>query len=404
MIYTLKTLKKWNIGLGLSFAAFWLTREEGVLLLPSLFIILCAFVFSVLLSSQDKLKRIMMCRISVGIPIIIIIAIMGINKIYYGVFTTSEQKQRDFVNAYSSLMRVKSKPFQRYLPVPREKRERIYAISPAFAELRPFLEGDVGKGWLYWDGEDFTAHFMFALRDAVTGAGHGNSGKAAAKYYRRLALEINNACNKGLIECHPRGSPFLPKSAYKFPWRREYLKPLLITCTRVMFSAAKLEYISILPRLENSGSDAVLCLFRDITRSRVSLRQSDPMVLPCQQRLDSFKISVLNYFLSFFRFYMFALTALGIISYICHIALTVLRRRIDFSFVIMTALLLAVLFRVYLLSLVEVTLDPNFAHHIIYQSSLFPLLTAFSLISVLTLFLKCAEKYTFPLTSLRLKK
>jgi hypothetical protein len=403
----LETLKKWSIWLGLSLAVFWLTREEGVLLLPSLFIIFCTFVVSVLLFSQDKLKRIMLWRFSVILPVVIVIAVMGLNKIKYGVFTTSEQKQRDFVNAYSALVRVKPKPFQRYISVPRETRERIYAVSPAFAELRPFLEGDVGKGWSQWGpyaGSDISTHFFFALRDAVASAGYCDSGGAAAKYYHRLALEVNNACDKGLIECYPRGNPFLPKSAYRIPWRREYLKPLLIAYKEVIFSAARLEYIVVLPHLANSGPDSVLYLYRDITRSKVQPGPNDPLILPYQQKLDSFKFDILTYFLSFYRLYMSILVVLGIISYGWHIISVVLKREIGLHFIIMTVLLLAVLVRIYLLALVEVMLEPGFKHIIVYKSSFFPLLTAFCLMAILTLFLKCDEKYVFPFVSLKSKK
>ena len=149
-------------------------------------------------------------------------------RLYYGVFTTVEFRSSDFLSAYGALSRVKHERWKLYTPVPRETRERIYQISPAFAELKSSLEGDVGKGWTRMSCEQVsvcddvsTGFFMWALRDAVAGAGHYASGKSAANYYRRMAEEINNACESGRLDCEKKRASMMP------PWHREYIKPLL---------------------------------------------------------------------------------------------------------------------------------------------------------------------------------
>ena len=58
--------------------------------------------------------------------------------------------------------------------------------------------------------------FMWALRDAVAAAGHYSSGTAAADYYRRLANEINIACDEGRLECYGRRATMMA------PWHSEY--------------------------------------------------------------------------------------------------------------------------------------------------------------------------------------
>jgi hypothetical protein len=398
----IKKLVMWNIGLGFSFAAFWLTREEGVILLPSLFLLLVTLFVSIGLFSQEKIRRIKVCCISIVLAFAVIGAVAGINKIYYGIFTTCEQTQSDLTNAYGSLLRVKPKPFQRYLPVSHEKRERIYAASPSFAELRPFLEGDLGKAWGNYGpykGSDISTHFSWAFRDAVSLAGYYNSGDNAAKYYRRLASEVNNACDKGTLECYKTRHDSLAPI-----WHNEYLIPLISTSAKMAFSVMRLEYVTVQPSQLSSGSDEIIVLFKDMTRDRISPRADDHLQLIRQQRLDVLKLSLLNSLLSFFRFYMFVLVLLGIISYIWNMVLIVIKRKIGISFVIATALLLAVLARIFLLSLIHVTTWPNMYDVLLYRSSLYPLLAAFSLTSIVMVFLKDNDEYSIPFSSFRLKK
>ena len=131
----------------------------------------------------------------------------------YGIYTTCEFRWPKFVAAYGALSRVEHHPWTRYYLLPRETRQRIYAVSPAFRELEPTLEGPPGKAWAaighdyYYKGGDddiVGGWFMWALRDAVAAAGHYRSGKAAALFYGRLANEVNRACDAGLLEAGPR--------------------------------------------------------------------------------------------------------------------------------------------------------------------------------------------------------
>jgi hypothetical protein len=399
----IKKLVIWNIGLGFSFAAFWLTREEGVILIPSLFLLVAALFFSIWVFSREKKKRMAACCISIALACAIVGAVAGINKIYYGVFTTCEHVQSDFVSAYGSLLRVKPKLFQQYLPVARETRERIYAASPAFAELRPFLEAGPGKEWakygpLPYAGKDISTHFIWAFNDAVALAGYYGSGDSAAKYHERLAAEVNNACDKEVLECYPgRHDSLMPI------WRNEDLMPLISIFAEKAFSIMRHADIEIMFRDPSNVNDTVLNLFRDMTRDRIAPREGDPSVLNGQQRVDALKLRLLNSLLSLLRPCFFILVLLGIVSYVCQMALLVIKRKFSFSFVITTALLLAVFARIFLFSLIDVTTWPGSSSALRYQTSLYPVLAAFSLLSVVMLFLKDSDEYSISFSSFRLK-
>jgi hypothetical protein len=99
----------------------------------------------------------------------------------------------------------------------------MYRVSPTFAELRPFLDGGIGRDWAE-SSEALTRRppkelqigggwMIWALRDSVAAAGHGQNAKRAQKFYRQMADEINRACDDGRLPAGPPRSGFLP------PWR-----------------------------------------------------------------------------------------------------------------------------------------------------------------------------------------
>jgi hypothetical protein len=201
---------------------------------------------------------------------IVIGSVAGINKIYYGVFTTLEMKSRSFLSAYGAMLRVKHAHWQPYIPVPKETRERIYKISPAFAELRPFLEGDMGKGWAVHGCKSLSicediasGWFMWAMRDAVAAAGHYTSAKSALSYYRRVATEINTACAERKLDCFAKRTSLMP------PWHSEYIRPLLDTAVHAAMFLSRFENFSA-KSSPSVGSEESLVLFRDLTRGRLS--------------------------------------------------------------------------------------------------------------------------------------
>ncbi len=398
----IKNFVLWNIGLGFSFAAFWLTREEGVILLPSLILLLVTLFVPVGLFSKGKKKRLGVCCVPIIIAAIAVGSVAGINKIYYGVFTTCEQTQSDFANAYGALTRVVPKPFQMWLPVSRETRKRIYTVSPAFAELRPFLEGKCGKVWGHfgpYQGKDISSFFIWAFREAVALAGYYSSGESAAKYYRRLTMEVNNACDQGKLECYK-----MRQDGLAFLRHEEYLGPFISTFSKTIFSVVWLEnfHIEFCPLSE--ASDQTLLFYKDMTKDRIAPRKGDSSLLNHPQSLDVFKLYILDALLLIFRFYLFSLVVLGVISYVYHMVLVLKKGKFGIPFVIMTALLLAALARLFVLSMIGVTYRSKFAFSLQHQSPLYPLLAAFSLIAIAMFFIKGNDEYSIPFGLFKLRK
>jgi hypothetical protein len=268
----LNNLLPWSTCLGFSLSAFWLTREEGVWMIPSILVIVGFAVVRMRQTQPNRWRPLTsMCVLPFCIWLIAIGAVAGINKVQYGLFTTSEFKSHDFLAAYGALLRVKHSHWQPYYPLPKETRERIYKISPAFAELAPVLEGNVGATWASISCQDASlcddiggGWFVWALRDAVAAAGHYTSAASAAKYYRQLATEINAACADRQIECGAERASLIP------PWRIEYTRPFLNALVRGAVLLFRFEGFQAYSS-PSIGTDEEMILFRDLTISRLSL-------------------------------------------------------------------------------------------------------------------------------------
>ena len=294
------TFAPWAAGLGLSLSAFLLTREEGIWISPFLFVVVGAAALRVWSTSSGLWRSLSV----VVLPLTLVVVIMGcvarMNKTRYGLFAVNELKSTDFLDAYGALLRVKHVGSDPVVPVPREVRNKIYEASPAFAELRPYLEGDLGKRWLdvventrklYEEDPEFARKvraflgkdptgiweralfgenreimggwFVWAFRQAVATAGYYSSGTAAASYYRRLAAEVNTACVEGRLSCLGERSSLMP------PWRNEYAPLLLKTFAWGGLSAIRFEGANVHSD-PSIGDEKSFKLFRDLTLENLS--------------------------------------------------------------------------------------------------------------------------------------
>ena len=196
----------WPVLLGVAGAAFWLTREEGVILLPPMLLMAGWHV----LARTPRLTALAGPALATATAAALVLGVCAINQSAYGVFRTNDLKGGPFARAYGAMVRVDPQRWRQLVPVPRDVRMRIYAVSAAAAELQPFLEGDsahlgadvdcalVPKP----DCHDIDgAHFLFSLRDAVARAGHYRTARDADRFYRRLAREIDAACARHALDC-----------------------------------------------------------------------------------------------------------------------------------------------------------------------------------------------------------
>ncbi len=346
----------WSIGAGVALSCFWLTREEGVWILP--------FVMSITLYagwvSYRKRRETLGKRFSILLlPFLVLGIALGtvsaINYSHYKVFTVVEFKEANFLAAYGALTRVKPPVWYADVPVTAEQRRIVYSISPAFARLRPSLEGVSGINWSKngnpsEPGEIKGGWFMWAFRDAVAGTGAYVDGATASAFYGQMADEINTACDAKQIDCLPRNDSMVS------PWDNRYLSPFLQAFSRGVSRTVSFDGLSPNPST-NIGDKQSLKLFDVITRGKVSAKTDASRVSILEMIRDLYGLS--------FPFLTFGAMATLVYG--------VFRRRISVTgAVIIFAVAASFCARIFILALIDATSFPGIDP--LYLSSAYPLL------------------------------
>lgn len=239
----------WAILAGVALAAFWHTREEGVWLLP----LLGFAALALLVRIRDRRRALLILAIPLTIFASTHIAIRTVNGVTYGIDEIVEFQDESFLRAYGSLTAVRQMPTRPRIPVPKEVRERVYAVSPSFAELRPFLEGDLGARWArvsdeQGKGEIAGAWFMWALREAVADAGYYKRGGAAVRqYYDRVSGEIDAARRAGRLDAREPRASLMP------PLLKGQRRAALETWLHALWRTVSFDAFAATPRYSNAA-------------------------------------------------------------------------------------------------------------------------------------------------------
>lgn len=213
-------------GLGALFGAYYLTREEDIWLYPALGILALWRLYALWrddgAGARPSWRRLAAAETggllaAAGAALLVIAPVWLLNQAHYGVLRDNDFRSPAFRAAYGALARIDHDQWRRYVVWPRDARARAYAVSPAARELAAYFEGDGARQemWSGWD--ELTApQFIWSLRKAAAQAGHFAAAPAADAFFRRLAREINAACDDGRIPCGGRRAGYLPVFQERF--------------------------------------------------------------------------------------------------------------------------------------------------------------------------------------------
>lgn len=377
-------LTKWGIFLGALAAAFWLTREEGIWIIPPTAVFLAFAAYRWVKRPPEERYRLAwryLLPFSVWCAGLFVVA--WINDAHYGLFTINEIKSRSFRAAYGALTRVEHENWLRYVPVPREVRLRIYEVSPSFAELRPHLEGELGRRWagpgsdLLPEGRKYEivgGWFLWLFREAVQKQGYYEDGATAKRYYARVAEEINRACDDGKLRAGRRRATLAPRL------RREHAGPYLRALPGAVSFVVRLEGSEPRATSNSQGREPKISLFRELSGDRVPPAQGSPPLLHDELGQNRFKLDVLRAVTHLYQRSGGVFAALALAAYL-GVAVFTRRNLLRPQFVVTTALLAGLSSHVLLICLIHVSSFPTInLKYLVPSMVLFPPFVMFALV------------------------
>lgn len=191
------------IGYGVTFGVVYLSREDGIWVLPFAVI---AFVIVAVLWIVEKHKGAVVRIVSLAMPFVLSIAVICsycyMNYTHYGRFIVSDFTSSDFTKAYGALMSIEHEDWQPLVSVPNDVREKLYDEVPSFALFEEGLEEPILKnGYFNKTLNDFqSGGFYWAIRTALQNAGYYDTPQKAQQYYETLYAEIVQAVEEGRLE------------------------------------------------------------------------------------------------------------------------------------------------------------------------------------------------------------
>jgi hypothetical protein len=199
-----------RLGTGLALALLYNTRPER----PWVLLLIAGFLATAAVRAWRRQTTLgtrlrawaAECIPPVAVVAALTMAIMMANYARWGIFATTDQEAPGYTAAKRALMSIKPEHPKRFCSVTREMWEKAYDISPAFNELRPFLNGPMGNGEcthtesLGLPKGQLGDWFFWMLRYGAAAARHYTSSRDSEAFYYRIADEINSAAAAGRVQ------------------------------------------------------------------------------------------------------------------------------------------------------------------------------------------------------------
>ncbi len=199
-----------SILLGCVFFLFWFNREEGFFILP---VVGMSYGYSLWHAwTQKKMSKQYLWALSVPIIIFVLFSqtLSFINYLRYGIYTARQFSHASYTSAFASLLRIHPDSGNPLIPISKKQRTILYTVSPSFAKLRPYFEGEGGYNWavnsFVWthippeEREIAGGAFYFWLREAIWEITKP-SQKKEQQFFEQLTKEIHLACSRRYVPC-----------------------------------------------------------------------------------------------------------------------------------------------------------------------------------------------------------
>ena len=377
-----KTWLGWMVMYGTSFGCIYLCREDGMWIMP-FFAAAAVIVTALLIFEKEKniVPKVVCMVLPFAISTGIICGYSYMNYTHYGVFATSDFSQGSFTAAYGALTSIEQDSWHPLVSVPADVREDVYAVSPAFAQVKNYLDsewyheryvnaniGDYGSGSLYW-----------ALREAVSELGYYENAEKASRYFETVYNDIQAAVDSGVLKT-TSGKKTLRNSVTP-PIKMEYV-PDVLAETFAGFKTVML-FEQCDPLAEKAvGYPEEIKEVEDFIRQSGATAMIENTDIPYLSPVRSLMHTVLRVFIQIYRYCIPVMFLIGLAWQIKKLRADIFAKKYDNESmlnIIMLGLLGMALLRCAMIAFVEVA-SFNIGTYVMYLSTVHPLLILYCFI------------------------
>ncbi|MEG2659328.1 MAG: hypothetical protein RR978_01280 [Oscillospiraceae bacterium] len=371
-------------GIGLALA--WVTREDGLWLLPfALGATVCIVTFLIKEKADKRILKGTLLLLPYCLVCAVILSFCTVNYAYYGRFVLSDLTSREFKDAYGALSRVEHENWQPKVAVPYDVRQKLYLLVPELARIEPALERGYfyGRYGIVEDKEFTTGGFHWALREAAGDAGIYSDANTAKEYFKTVADKVNKLCDDGVIKAGPR------RSSTTAPIRKEYVLPVLKDGFKNIWRALSFEDCYPMFNDLTYATPLELTSFERILNEKpvtVAISGTSKPYYNLAQRMAHGVLIGANAVYTLIMPFLFGMALMWVYAAARSFAKRE-KRENPLLFIIMLGVLLAIMLRSFMISFMFVSSFNDNLSRVMYLSSIHPMLILFAFVGTL-LFVK----------------
>ena len=313
---------------GLTLASLWLTREDGIWILPFVLVVTLIVLISILYMNIKEKKKFKITKTLVGkvivsiLPLIILFGsinvIRTINYAKYGVYVYNEINDGYFGKVIKAMYSVKTDEDIQYVTVTRNKLNKIYEYSETLSSIRPQMEASM-DAWDYNDRHPGDTQvedgwFWWALKEAGENAGIYENAQTANEFYKKVYEEIEQAKKDGNLE-----KQMSMPSNLMSPWKASYWVELPKTMIEITWYIINFEDVETVNYAVDIPDDADGIRRFEAFTNNLAVGNTEDTNADYITKYTEKYVERLNFI---GNIYQISGTVIAIIAFICYIIMT----------------------------------------------------------------------------------
>lgn len=315
--FIVKTI--YSIVIGLLVSAFYLTREDGIMIYPLMLFLITSFLW---IQRKNIKSEWIKTSILIVLPFIILKLccwnIIRLNKTYYKADFLYENQMKEGADFMSLLNSIKQNKKVERITLTTENRLKLYELSPTFAQLKPYDQ--IFQSWSEQSGaiKGECIHFGTALKSVFLYAGYYQNYTTIRLFYINATLELKKLIENGtfqLIEPHP-----LQKYVPVINLRTFSLSDIISKTLECLWVVVTLDDFKLLDSHEfgeyTYGNEQTIAILKEVTNSKLAYTEQEATPKVKEAYKNTLKNILLNFNYTFYKLITIILLTVALFSFL----------------------------------------------------------------------------------------